>query len=70
MHDYSSFSISTIDKFFQQVIRTFAREIGVNGGYNLELDTETTLQQAVDNLFLELSGDDNKQLLDWLTRFA
>ena len=70
LHDYSSFSISTIDKFFQQVIRTFAREIGVNGGYNLELDTETTLQQAVDNLFLELSGDDNKQLLDWLTRFA
>ena len=70
LHDYSSFSISTIDKFFQQVIRAFAREIGVNGGYNLELDIESTLLQAVDNLFLELSGDDNKQLLDWLTRFA
>ena len=70
LHDYSSFSISTIDKFFQQVIRAFAREIGVNGGYNLELDSDSVLQQAVDNLFLDLSNDENKLLLDWMTRFA
>ena len=70
LHDFSSFSISTIDKFFQQVIRAFAREIGVNGGYNLELDKDNTLLQAVDNLFLELSGEDNKLLLEWMTRFA
>jgi len=70
LHDYSSFSISTIDRFFQQVIRSFAREIGVHGGYNLELDNESTLQQSVDNLFLDLSKDENKQLLNWLTQFA
>ncbi|MBP1677813.1 MAG: UvrD/REP helicase [Bacteroidetes bacterium] len=70
LHDYSSFSISTIDRFFQQVIRSFAREIGVHGGYNLELDSDTTLQQSVDNLFLDLSKDENRQLLNWLTRFA
>ena len=39
LHDYSSFSISTIDRFFQQVIRAFARDIGVHGGYALELDS-------------------------------
>lgn len=70
LHDYSSFSISTIDKFFQQVIRSFAREIGVHGGYNLELDTTSTLEQSVDNLFLDLSKDENKQLLHWLTSYA
>lgn len=70
LHDYSSFSISTIDKFFQQVIRSFAREIGVHGGYNLELDNTSTLDQSVDNLFLDLSKDENKQLLQWLTAFA
>lgn len=70
LHDYSSFSISTIDRFFQQVIRSFAREIGVQGGYNLELDSDNTLQQSVDNLFLDLSKDENKQLLNWLTQFA
>jgi len=70
LHDYSSFSISTIDKFFQQVIRAFAREIGVHGGYNLELDSDTTLQQSIDNLFHDLNLEDNKQLLTWLTNFA
>ena len=70
LHDYSSFSISTIDKFFQQVIRAFAREIGVQGGYNLELDSDTTLQQSIDNLFLDLNKEENKQLLTWLTNFA
>lgn len=70
LHDYSSFSISTIDRFFQQVVRAFAREIGVNGGYNLELDTENILLQAIDNIFLELHLEKNKQLLQWLTQFA
>lgn len=70
LHDYSSFSISTIDRFFQQVIRSFARDIGVHGGYNLELDNSATLEQSVDNLFLDLSKDENKQLLQWLTSYA
>jgi len=70
LHDYSSFSISTIDRFFQQVIRSFARDIGVHGGYNLELDYSSTLEQSVDNLFLDLSKDENKQLLQWLTSYA
>jgi len=70
LHDYSSFSISTIDRFFQQVIRSFARDIGVHGGYNLELDNMATLEQSVDNLFLDLSKDENKQLLQWLTAYA
>jgi ATP-dependent exoDNAse (exonuclease V) beta subunit len=70
LHDYSSFSISTIDRFFQQVIRSFARDIGVHGGYNLELDNSSTLEQSVDNLFLDLSKAENKQLLQWLTAFA
>jgi len=70
LHDYSSFSISTIDKFFQQVIRAFAREIGVQGGYNLELDSDATLQQSIDNLFEDLNKSENTQLLNWLTNFA
>jgi len=70
LHDYSSFSISTIDRFFQQVIRSFARDIGVHGGYNLELDNSSTLEQSVDNLFIDLSKDENKQLLQWLTAYA
>lgn len=70
LHDYASFSISTIDRFFQQVIRAFARDIGVHGGYALELDTLQVLDQSVDNLFFDLSEKENKQLLEWLTSYA
>lgn len=70
LYEYSLFSISTIDTFFQQVIRSFAREIGIHGGYKLEMDTELMLNQAVDNLFFELSQKENEQLLNWLIDFA
>lgn len=70
LHDYAAFSISTIDRFFQQVIRAFARDIGVHGGYALELDTLQVLDQSVDNLFFDLSEKENKQLLEWLTSYA
>ncbi|MEA4981924.1 MAG: UvrD-helicase domain-containing protein [Paludibacter sp.] len=70
LHDYSSFSISTIDRFFQQVIRAFARDIGVHGGYALELDSGQVLDQSVDNLFFDLAQKENKQLLEWLTQYA
>ncbi len=70
LHDYSAFSISTIDSFFQQVVRAFAREIGVNGGYNIEVENQHTLEQAVDHLFLALSERENRRLLQWLTQLA
>ena len=70
VHDYSSFFISTIDSFFQRVIRAFAREIGVNGGYSLELNNDQILEQSVDNMFFELDEAENQQLLEWMTRYA
>lgn len=70
LHDYSSFSVSTIDKFFQQTMRAFTREIGLGGGYNVELDTSKVLGEAIDSMLFDLERSDNKQLLDWLIRFS
>ncbi len=68
LNDYTGFSVGTIDKFFQSVIRAFTREIGIQPGYNLELDSNRVLSQAVDNLFNDLSTDADLQ--QWLIRFA
>ncbi|MCK5794355.1 MAG: UvrD-helicase domain-containing protein, partial [Anaerolineales bacterium] len=68
LNDYTGFSVGTIDKFFQSVIRAFTREIGIQPGYNLELDSNRVLSQAVDNLFNDLSTD--VALQQWLIRFA
>lgn len=70
LHDYSSFSISTIDKFFQQTMRAFTREIGLGGGYNVELDTDKVLTEAIDSMLYDLERSENKLLLDWLIRFS
>lgn len=70
LHDYSSFSISTIDRFFQQTMRAFTREIGLGGGYNVELDTSKVLGEAIDSMLFELERSENRQLLEWLIRFS
>lgn len=70
LHDYSAFSVSTIDKFFQQTMRAFTREIGLGGGYNVELDTDKVLGEAIDSMLFDLERSDNKLLLDWLIRFS
>ena len=35
LHDYSSFAVSTIDKFFQQTLRAVSREIGQFASYQV-----------------------------------
>jgi len=70
LHDYSAFHISTIDRFFQQTMRAFTREIGLQGGYGIEMDDQMVLTEAVDNLLSDLDKQENKVLLGWLLRFA
>ena len=71
LQDYSRFSISTIDSFFQQVIRTFARELGLSATYDLSLDGEEMIQDAVDEIFKRIrenKGED-KDLVKWMIDF-
>ena len=70
LHDYSCFSISTIDRFFQGVLRAFAREIGQYASYRVELDTGAVLQQAVDLLIDGLDDPANAALLAWLQDYS
>jgi ATP-dependent exoDNAse (exonuclease V) beta subunit len=68
LHNYSQFSISTIDAFFQKVIRSFTREAGLAGDYRLEVENDPIVQEVVDNLLDELGGD--KDLTNWVIRYA
>lgn len=70
LHDYSSFSVSTIDKFFQNTIRNFAREIGRNTAYNVEIDNDSVISQAVDNMLSNLGNKENEGLLNWLIGYS
>ena len=68
LHDYSAFAVSTIDKFFQQTLRAFSREIGQFSSYQVQLDREELVAESVDRVLDGLSEEGDRPLLEWLTR--
>ena len=69
LHDYSAFAVSTIDRFFQQTLRAFSREIGQFSTYQVQLDRDELVQESVDRVLDSISEDD-KAVLNWLTDSA
>jgi ATP-dependent helicase/nuclease subunit A len=68
LHNYSQYSISTIDAFFQRVIRSFTRESGLMGNFRLEVDPDLILEEVVKRLLDDLGK--NKDLTEWIVKFA
>ncbi len=68
LHDYSRFSVLTIDKFFQRIIRAFIKELGIDLNYNIELDPTQLLVRGADNLVENIA--DNEELKRWMLEFA
>ncbi len=73
LHDYSAFNISTIDAFFQTILRTFAREIDRQGDYRLEIDNTYAISSATSMLFDDVN-DRNPEISsvagDWMKDIA
>ena len=69
LHDYSAFSVSTIDKFFQKTLKSFAREIGQFASYQIEIDRDSMISESVDRV-LDSITPQSKELLEWLTEGA
>ena len=66
LHDYSAFAVSTIDRFFQQTLKAFSREIGQFASYQVELDKDSLVAESVDRVLDSLT-EENVGLLSWLT---
>ena len=65
LHDYGAFSVSTIDRFFQQTLKAFSREIGQFADYQVELDKDSLIAETMDRILDSLTEDD-RELLAWL----
>ena len=67
LNDYSAFSVSTIDKFFQLALRAFARELGQFSSYQVELDKEALVRESADRILESIgSGDIPTDVRNWL----
>lgn len=67
LHNYAFFDISTIDKFTHRVIRTFARDLKIPQNFEVVLDVDLLLDEAVSRVIAR-AGEDmelTKVLMDF-----
>jgi len=61
LYEYDHFSISTIDAFFQRILRAFALEFGLNSSFNLEIKLDDFFKETITVLLQRISNN-NKEL--------
>jgi ATP-dependent exoDNAse (exonuclease V) beta subunit len=67
IHNYAAFDISTIDKFTHKVIRAFALDLGLQMNFEVSLESDNLLTEAVDALISQAGEDETltKLLIDF-----
>ena len=54
LNDYGHFNISTIDTFFQGILRSLAYELRLNDNYHVEINDDYLAQVGVDETLLDM----------------
>ncbi|WP_430614368.1 UvrD-helicase domain-containing protein [Flavobacterium sp. JP2137] len=68
IHNYAAFDISTIDKFTHKIIRSFAHDLNLPITFDVSLESEELLQEAVDAIVSRAGTD--RELTDLLIAFS
>ncbi|NDI99631.1 UvrD-helicase domain-containing protein [Flavobacterium sp. LaA7.5] len=68
IHNYASFDISTIDRFTHKVIRAFAHDLNLSVSFDVSLETENLLKEAVDAIIAK--AGENEELTNLLVDFS
>lgn len=68
LHDYSHFTISTIDGFSQKVIRSFTYELNLDAAYKIEMNTNKVKTDLT--IMLNQLLDEKPELLEWIIEYA
>ncbi len=54
LHNYSAFSVSTIDSFTNRLIRSFSRDLEISHNYQVSLETKPLLRSAINQVLDQL----------------
>lgn len=71
LYFYSAFNVTTIDSFFQKVLRTFAFELDRQGDFSVELNDRYAVQTAVNAMLDDFNrtGDIRNPLGKWIVGY-
>ncbi len=68
LHNYAAFDISTIDRFTHKIIRTFAKDLGIPVNFEVEMNLDLILQEAVDKVMTR--AGEEKELTKVLLKYT
>lgn len=57
LFDYTNFNVSTIDSFFQMILRTFAKELKMSYNYDIELDDDYAIKVGLNDFLSSLAHE-------------
>ena len=60
LNNYSLFKISTIDSFFQEILRTFTYEANIPDSYQVEIDSTYVNEEALTSAFQKIDSNPSK----------
>ncbi len=58
LHNYSKFSISTIDKFNLRLMKSFAQDLGLSMNFDVEMNTQEVIEESVDLLYSKIGENE------------
>lgn len=61
--DYGHFSVSTIESFFQNILRAFAKELDIPMGYEVEMNQSYVLDRLIESMSMRIGEDQGLQQL-------
>ena len=70
IHEYADFSVRTIDSFVNQLVSAFTDDLGLPFNYEIVLDKELVLTEAVERLIEKAGTEEHKELSKILEEFA
>ncbi|MBL1222189.1 UvrD-helicase domain-containing protein [Chryseobacterium sp. L7] len=59
LHNYSTLNIGTIDRFNSRLVRSFSYELGLAKNFNLEIEAEPFLIEAVDKMLDQIGENES-----------
>ncbi len=68
LHNYAAFDVVTIDTFTHRVIRTFAHDLEIPMNFEIEMDTDALIEEAVDAVVAKIGL--NEELTRLIVDFA
>lgn len=72
LHHFGQFNVSTIDRLTHQIIRTFARDFGINARFEVALESKAFMDEVVARILSQAGQEEQltKTLVDYVLQKA